>query len=62
MRIRRQTIEQPFGLLKSWMCTDRLLTQTLMQVSTEMSLHAAYSLRRVLNLPGSGALMAAMKA
>ncbi|WP_243723694.1 hypothetical protein, partial [Pseudomonas aeruginosa] len=39
------------------------LTKTLDRVSTEMSLHVlAYNLKRVLNVLGSGALMAAMKA
>ena len=63
MRIRRQTVEHPFGTLKSWMGTTHFLTKTLDRVSTEMSLHVlAYNLKRVLNVLGSGALMAAMKA
>ncbi|HBO7920458.1 TPA: IS1182 family transposase, partial [Pseudomonas aeruginosa] len=63
MRIRRQTVEHPFGTLKSWMGATHFLTRTLDRVSTEMSLHVlAYNLKRVLNLLGSGALMAAMKA
>ena len=63
MRIRRQTVEHPFGTLKSWMGATHFLTRTLGRVSTEMSLHVlAYNLKRVLNVLGSGALMAAMKA
>ncbi len=63
MRIRRQTVEHPFGTLKSWMGATHFLTRTLDQVSTEMSLHVlAYNLKRVLSLMGSDALMAAMKA
>ncbi len=63
MRIRRQTVEHPFGTLKSWMGATHFLTRTLDRVSTEMSLHVlAYNLKRVLNVLGSGALMAAMKA
>lgn len=63
MRIRRQTVEHPFGTLKSWMGATHFLTRTLERVSTEMSLHVlAYILKRVLRLLGSGALMAAMKA
>jgi len=63
MRIRRQTVEHPFGTLKSWMGATHFLTRTLDRVSTEMSLHVlAYNLKRVLRLMGSGALMAAMKA
>lgn len=63
MRIRRQTVEHPFGTLKSWMGATHFLTRTLDRVSTEMSLHVlAYNLKRVLRLMGSDALMAAMKA
>lgn len=63
MRIRRQTVEHPFGTLKSWMGATHFLTKTLDRVSAEMSLHVlAYNLKRVLNLLGSGALMAAIKA
>ncbi|MDX4045989.1 hypothetical protein QYP04_31360, partial [Pseudomonas aeruginosa] len=39
------------------------LTKTLDRVSTEMSLHVlAYNFKRVLNLLGNSALMAAMRA
>jgi len=63
MRIRRQTVEHPFGTLKSWMGATHFLTRTLGRVSTEMSLHIlAYNLKRVIRLLGSEALMAAMKA
>lgn len=63
MRIRRQTVEHPFGTLKSWMGATHFLTRTLGRVSTEMSLHVlAYNLKRVLRLLGSDALIAAMKA
>ncbi|MFB4371806.1 MULTISPECIES: IS1182 family transposase [unclassified Pseudomonas] len=63
MRIRRQTVEHPFGTLKAWMGATHFLTRTLDRVSTEMSLHVlAYNFKRVLNLLGSGALMAEMKA
>lgn len=63
MRIRRQTVEHPFGTLKSWMGATHFLTRTLDRVSTEMSLHVlAYNFKRVLNLLGNDALMSAMKA
>ena len=63
MRIRRQTVEHPFGTLKSWMGATHFLTRTLGRMSTEMSLHIlAYNLKRVIRLLGSEALMAAMKA
>lgn len=39
MRLRRQTVEHPFGTLKAWMGTTHFLTKTLDRVSTEMSLH-----------------------
>ncbi|WDH19847.1 MULTISPECIES: IS1182 family transposase [Pseudomonas] len=62
MRIRRQTVEHPFGTLKAWMGATHFLTRTLDRVSTEMSLHVlAYNFKRVLNLLGNGALMAAMR-
>ncbi|WP_184685790.1 IS1182 family transposase [Pseudomonas fluvialis] len=62
MRIRRQTVEHPFGTLKAWMGATHFLTKTLDRVSTEMSLHVlAYNFKRVLNLLGNGALMNAMR-
>lgn len=58
-----ENLTGPFGTLKSWMGATHFLTKTLDRVSTEMSLHVlAYNLKRVLNVLGSGALMAAMKA
>ncbi|AZE51330.1 Transposase [Pseudomonas chlororaphis] len=63
MRIRRQTVEHPFGTLKAWMGATHFLTKTLDRVSTEMSLHVlAYNFKRVLNLLGNSALMATMRA
>lgn len=63
MRIRRQTVEHPFGTLKAWMGATHFLTKTLDRVSTEMSLLVlAYNFKRVLNLLGNSALIAAMKA
>jgi transposase len=63
MRIRRQTVEHPFGTLKAWMGATHFLTRTLPRVSTEMSLHVlAYNLKRVMNLLGIAALIRAIKA
>lgn len=63
MRIRRQTVEHPFGTLKAWMGSTHFLTKTRDHVSTEMSLHVlAYNLKRVMAILGIGALMAAMQA
>ena len=63
MRIRRSTVEHPFGTLKAWMGSTHFLTKTLPRVSTEMSLHVlAYNLRRMLNLVGPKALIEAIRA
>ena len=63
MRIRRQTVEHPFGTLKAWMGSTHFLTKTLDKVSTEMSLHVlAYNLKRVMNILGTTAMMEAMAA
>ena len=62
MRIRRQTIEHPFGTIKAWMGATHFLTRTLERVRTEMSLHVlAYNLKRVLAILGPGPLMAVMR-
>jgi len=63
MRVRRQTVEHPFGTIKAWMGATHFLTKTLGRVSTEMSLHVlAYNLKRVMKILGTGALMDAMRA
>ena len=63
MRIRRQTVEHPFGTIKAWMGATHFLTRTIERVSTEMSLHVlAYNMKRVIKLLGSEALMNAMRA
>ena len=62
MRIRRQTVEHPFGTLKAWMGTTHFLTKTLTRVSTEMSLHVlAYNLKRVIAILGVEPLVAAIR-
>jgi transposase len=63
LRIRRQTVEHPFGTLKAWMGSTHFLTKTLDKVSTGMSLQVlAYNLKRVTNLLGTTAQMEAMAA
>jgi len=63
MRIRRQTVEHPYGTLKAWMGSTHFLTRTLRHVSTEMSLHVlAYNLKRVMNILGIKPLIQAMQA
>lgn len=62
MKIRRCTVEHPFGTLKAWMGHTHFLTRTRPKVAAEMSLHIlVYNLRRVLNIIGIGALMTALK-
>ena len=61
-RLRRQTVEHPFGTIKAWMGATHFLTRTLERVRTEMSLHVrAYNLKRVLAILGPGPLLAAIQ-
>ena len=63
MRIRRSTVEHPFGTLKAWMGYPHYLTRTREKLAAEMSLHVlAYNFKRVLNIIGIAPLMAALKA
>lgn len=63
MRIRRQTVEHPFGTLKLWMGSAHFLTRTLERVSTEMSLQVlAYNLKRVMKILGIAGLIGAIQA
>ena len=63
MRIRRATVEHPFGTLKAWMGSTHFLTKTLDRVSTEMSLHVlAYNMKRMMNIFGTKSLIEAIGA
>ena len=63
MLVRRQTVEHPFGTLKSWMGSTHFLTKTLEKVRTEMSLHVlAYNLKRMIQIFGVKRLMQAIAA
>jgi transposase len=63
MRIRRQTVEHPFGTLKAWMGATHFLTRQLKNVSTEMSLHVlAYNMKRVMNIMGTSDMIEAIRA
>ena len=63
MLIRKQTVEHPFGTIKSWMGATHFLTKRLENVNTEMSLNVlAYNLRRMISILGSNNLITAMKA
>ena len=63
MKLRRQTVEHPFGTLKAWMGSTHFLTKRCPACRTEMSLHVlAYNLKRVMQILGIGPLMQAMRA
>jgi transposase len=63
MRMRRQTVEHPFGTIKAWMGATHFQMRTLPKVATEMALHVlAYNLKRMMRILGVGGLMAAMRA
>jgi hypothetical protein len=63
MRVRRRTVEHPFGTLKLWMGANHFLTRTLKHVRTEMSLHVlAYNLKRVMRILGVGEMLRVLAA
>jgi len=62
MRVRRKTVEHPFGTLKAWMGATHFLTKTLARVRTEMSLHVlAYNMKRMMKILGTERLIAVMQ-
>jgi len=63
MRMRRETVEHPFGTMKARMGATHFLTKTLPKVATEMALSVlAYNLTRVMNIVGIKPLIAAIGA
>ena len=63
MRERRQTVEHPFGTIKSWMGATHFQMKTLKNVGTEMALHVlAYNMKRVISILGVVGLMEAIRA
>jgi hypothetical protein len=63
MRLRRQTVEHPFGTIKSWMGATHFQMKTLKNVGTEMALHVlAYNMKRAISILGVGGLMQAIRA
>ena len=53
MRVRRETVEHPFGTVKARMGATHFLTKTLSKVDTEMALSVlAHNLTRVMNNVG----------
>jgi transposase len=62
MRQRRETVEHPFGTIKTRMGATHFLMKTLPRVASEMALHVlAYNLTRVMNIIGTRPLIAAMR-
>ncbi len=63
MHQRRETVEHPFGTIKTWMGSTHFKMKTLKQVDTEMALHVlAYILKRVIAIMGTAPLIAAIRA
>src|SRR5271165_4986415 len=63
MRQRRETVEHPFGTIKTRMGATHFLMKTLPRVASEMALHVlAYNLTRVMNIMGIQPLLTAMRA
>ncbi len=63
MRVRRCTVEHPFGTIKAWMGATHFQMRRLKNVRTEMALHiVAYNIKRVINMIGAGALLKAIAA
>jgi transposase len=63
MRQRRETVEHPFGTIKTRMGATHFLMKRLKNVRTEMALSVlAYNLTRVINILGTGPLLQAMRA
>jgi transposase len=61
MRLRRCTVEHPFGTIKAWMGATHFQMRKLKNVSTEMALHVlAYNIKRVINMIGARALLKAI--
>jgi transposase len=63
MKLRRRIVEHPFGTIKAWMGSTHFLMKRLRNVKTEISLHVlAYNLKRVMQILGTGPLIAAIRA
>ena len=63
MGLRRSTVEHPFGTIKAWMGATHFRMRRLGNVRTEMAFHVlAYNIKRMINLIGVRALLAAIPA
>ena len=61
MRLRRATVEHPFGTIKAWMGATHFQMRRLKNVRTEMALHVlAYNIKRMLSIIGVPGMMAAL--
>jgi len=62
MKIRRSTVEHPFGTIKAWMGSTHFQMKTMRRVRAEMGLHVlAYNLKRVIKIMGATQLIEAMQ-
>jgi len=62
MRVRRSTVEHPFGTIKAWTGPCHFLTKRFQGVGTEMALNVlAYNIKRMISLLGMPGLMAAIE-
>ncbi len=62
MRQRRETVEHPFGTIKSWMRSTQFRIKTLKRVGADLALHVlAYNLKRVMAILGIGPRGAGVK-
>lgn len=63
MRVRRCTVEHPFGTLKAWMGATHFQMRKLKNVAAEMALHVlSYNIKRMINTMGTGLLLKAIAA
>ena len=63
MRLRRETVEHPFGTIRMWMGATHFLMKRLHNVKTGMALSIlAHNLTRVMNIIRIRPLMAAIRA
>ena len=63
MRVRRETVEHPFGTIKARMVATHFLMKRLPNVAAEIALHVlAYNLTRVMNIMGQQTLVGAIRA
>jgi transposase len=63
MRIRRSTVEHPYGTIKAWMGATHFLTKGLEHVMAVMSLHVlTYNFKRLIAILGVANMLNAIRA